>query len=1037
MEGQPTTSTRPASGIPRPASGIPRLTSRLPLPTTTASKSIKPSPSRDRLRADPGLDERRLRRPSYNTLVKKPSSHHLSPPKPQGDPIPALKQDNIQGGEDDKHVPEEASSNAGDDDTASIASAQEARGRRGIRPSLSERTLETLAQIPPSPASVRRQSSFFNGGSPVRSPSRAPSNVSNVSRSPSQASSCAPPTNELYIQPVSKLRLPSKAPMSTAGSLSPVRGSEDSVSPSRMKRPSLRQSLAPGDGVSTDISSPLRKNIPERPIGNKDTSKPSLIRPSPGKAGTKPDKSNMGPPERPLQVKKTRKPQTGQASTLRSPSMGSRYVSASSNMADDLSPEQQAELEARKVSKSSSTLRETIAKAKAARKAIAAVDKKESPQKQVYQAPPIDAPLDSWAGGDDEDSFGQLPKGSNSLVMRKRVQTARATGQLNIAAFSLKEIPKEVLTMYDYDPENSANWFENVDLVKFNAADNELEHISDDTFPDINPEEFDPDSDDRGLQFGGLETLDLHGNILKSLPMGLRRLQNLRTLNLSNNSLDMANIETIAEIKSLTDLKLANNQLQGELTAAIGRLPNLEFLDLRGNALTKLPDELVDLSSLRTLDVSENKFTSLPFEILCKLPLKTLNAQKNRLEGTLIPASVTKLETLQSLNIANNAVVVFSANDALELSDLHTLLIGVNRITHLPCVASWQSLLTLSAEENKIAELPQGFAELKNLKKADFTGNSLTHLDEKIGLMENLASLRVSNNPLRERRLLRMDTDDIKRDLRSRCEPDPQDTDDEGSVATQFTLAPESPALDGSWEIKSGGTLDKSYAEMTDLKVEQLEMIPSLDIRCLYLQHNELSCFPAAAIGVLAQSLVELDLSHNPLNGADFLSSPLELPKLQSLTLNADGLTSWEPLLSNLIAPSLTFLDVSHNRLKGPLPHLRQIYPELKTLVASDNQIASLDFEAVKGLQVLELSNNDLDSLPPKIGLLAAGRSPQNWGNGSALRRFEVAGNRFRVPRWQVVAKGTDAILEFLRERIPISDLPEWEQEHAAPEEEF
>ncbi|KAJ5187347.1 hypothetical protein N7449_010341 [Penicillium cf. viridicatum] len=1037
MEGQPKTSTRPASGIPRPASGIPRLTSRLPLPTTTASKSIKPSPSRDRLRADPGLDERRLRRPSYNTLVKKPSSHHLSPPKLQDDPIPAIKQDDVQGGEDDTHVPEEAGSTAGDDDTASIASAQESRGRRGIRPSLSERTLETLAQIPPSPASVRRQSSFFNGSSPVRSPSRAPSNVSNVSRPPSRGSSCAPPSNELYTQPVSKLRLPTKARMSTAESLSPVRVSEDSVSPSRLKRPSLRQSIAPGDGAPTDISSPPKKIIPERPIGNKETTKPSLIRPSPGKASTKPDKSNMGPPERPLQVKKTRKAQGGQVSTLRSPSTSSRYVSASSNMPDDLSPEQQAELEARKVSKSSSTLRETIAKAKAARKAMAAGDKKESPQKPVYQAPPIDAPLDSWAGGDDEDPFGQMPVGSNSLVMRKRVQTARATGQLNIAAFSLKEIPKEVLAMYDYDPENSANWFENVDLVKFNAADNELEQISDATFPDINPEEFDPDSDDRGLQFGGLETLDLHGNILKSLPMGLRRLQNLRTLNLSNNSLDMANIEIIAEIKSLTDLKLANNQLQGELTAVIGRLPNLEFLDLRGNALTKLPDELVGLSSLRTLDVSENKFTSLPFEILCKLPLKTLNAQKNRLEGTLIPASVIKLETLQSLNIANNAVVVFSANDALEIPDLHTLLIGVNRITHLPCVTSWQSLLTLSAEENKIAELPQGFVALKNLKKADFTGNSLTVLDEKIGLMENLASLQVSNNPLRERRLLRMDTDDIKRDLRSRCEPDPQDTDDEGSVATQFTLAPESPTLDGSWQVKSGGILDKSYAEMTDLKVEQLEMVPSLDIRCLYLQHNELSRFPAPAIGMLAQCLVELDLSHNPLNGADFLSSPLELPKLQSLTLNASGLTSWEPLLSNLIAPSLTFLDVSHNRLKGPLPHLRQTYPELKTLVASDNQIASLDFEAVKGLQVVELSNNDLDSLPPKIGLLAAGRSSQNWGNGSALRRFEVAGNRFRVPRWQIVAKGTDAVLEFLRERIPIGDLPEWEREYEAPEPEF
>ncbi|CAG7916969.1 unnamed protein product [Penicillium olsonii] len=1026
MDGQPK-ATR-LSGIPRPASGIPRPASRLPLPTSTAPKSIKPSPSRDRLRADPGLDERRLRRPSYDTLVKKPSSRFLAPPKHEEEPVPAPAQEETLGDEGDTHISEELSSAAGDDDTASVASAQEARGRRDIRPSLSERTLETLAQIPPSPASVKRSSSFFNGSSPIRSPSRAPSNVSSVSRSPSRASSSATNNNEMYTQPVSKLRLPSATSRIPAtSSLSPVRTSEDSTSPSRLKQPKPRQSLSMTDGPRSDTSSPPKKTLPDRSIGGKDIGKPSLARPSSSKIAAKPltksIKTNMGPPERPLQIKKTRKPGGESAASK---------IAPASKTQDELTPEQQAESDARKVSKSSSSLRETIAKAKAARKAVAAGEKKETPQTPVSEVPVVD----SWGVVEEEDPFNQLPKEPGSLVMRKRVQTARATGQLNIAAFSLKEIPKEVLTMYDYDADNE-NWFENVDLVKFIAADNELEHIADEVFPDVNPEEFDPDSDDRGLQFGGLETLDLHGNMLKSLPMGLRRMQNLRTLNLSNNSLDMEHIEIISEITSLTDLKLANNQLEGVLAPFMGRLDKLESLDLRGNKLITLPEEIAGMKSLRTLDVSENKLTSLPFEIFSKLPLKTLNAQKNKLEGTLIPESVGRWETLQLLNVANNAVVVFSSNDTLDLPNLHTLLIGVNRITHLPCVSSWQSLLTLSAEENKISELPTGFVELKSIKKADFTGNDLTRLDDKMGLMESLTSLRVANNPLRERRLLTMDTEDIKRDLRSRCEPDPQDTDDEGSVATQFTLAPENPALDGNWQIKSGGILDKSFADMTDLTVEQMEVVASQDIRSLFLQQNQLSCFPAPALAILAHSLVELDLSHNPMNGSDFLSSPLELPKLQSLTLNATCMVSWEPLIANLVAPSLTLLDVSHNRLKGPLPNLRSTFPELKTIVASDNQIASLDFESVQGLQVVELSNNDIDSLPAKIGLLAADRDARNWGNGSALRRFEVAGNRFRVPRWQVVAKGTDAILEFLRVRIPTSDLPEWEKEDQVSEEEF
>ncbi|KAJ5747968.1 uncharacterized protein N7511_009664 [Penicillium nucicola] len=1031
MEGQHKTTARPPSGIPRPASGIPRLTSRLPLPSATASKSIKPSPSRDRLRADPGLDERRLRRPSYDTLVKKPAARYSSPPQPRTETIPAPQlQDETQGGADDIETPEEMTPSTGDNDTASTTSTQEDRGRREVRPSLSERTLETLSQIPPSPASARRQSSFFNGASPIRSPSRAPSIMSNYSRSPSRASSGAPSTSEMHTQPVSQLRLPSKPAMSIA-SLSPVRGSEEAKSPSRLKAPSSRQSLAPGDETYSDVKSPLKKKVSQLSIGNKDKTKPSLVRPSPSKITAKPTQTNMGPPQKPLQVKKTRNPQSEQPSSLRSPSMGSRYVSAASNVQDELSPKQQAEYEARKASKSSNTLRETIAKAKAARKAMAAGEKKETPPQEISQAPP---PADSWGVADDEDPFNQLPQGDNRLVMKRRVQTGRSTGQLNIAAMSLTEIPKEVLTMYDYDPENSANWFENVDLVKFIAADNELEHISDDVFPDINPEDFDPDSDDRGLQFGGLETLDLHGNILKSLPMGLRRMQNLRILNLSNNMLNMDNIGILTELPSLTDLKLANNKLEGELATVFAGLHQLDSLDIHGNNLTSLSEALVGLSSLRTLDVSENKLTSLPFELLSKLPLKVINAQKNKLEGTLIPASVTRFENLQSLNISNNVVTVFAANDTLDLPNIHTLLIGVNRITHLPCMSTWQSFLTLSAEQNKISELPQGFVELKNIKKADFTGNDLSRLDEKMGYMESLTSFRVANNPFRERRYLTMDTEDIKRDMRSRCEPDAQDTDDEGSVATQFTLAPETPALDANWQLKSGGTLDRSYSEMTDLKVDQLEMLPSQDIRCLCLQHNEIPCFPAAALAMLAEGLVELDISNNPF-GIEFLSSPLELPKLQSLNLNATRLTSLEPLLANLIAPSLNFLDISHNRLKGPLPQIRQTYPELKTFIASDNQLDSLTFEAVQGLQVLDVSNNDIDSLPPKIGLLGAERSPKNWGNGSSLRRFEVAGNKFRVPRWQVVAKGTDSVLEFLRDRVPLSELPEWEKDEASEEE--
>lgn len=63
------------------------------------------------------------------------------------------------------------------------------------------------------------------------------------------------------------------------------------------------------------------------------------------------------------------------------------------------------------------------------------------------------------------------------------------------------------------------------------AADNELQCISDKMFPDVDIEST-MDSDEPGPQFGSVENLDFHGNILNALPVGLGRLTQLSKLNL-------------------------------------------------------------------------------------------------------------------------------------------------------------------------------------------------------------------------------------------------------------------------------------------------------------------------------------------------------------------------------------------------------------------------------------------------------------------------------------------------------------------------
>lgn len=183
--------------------------------------------------------------------------------------------------------------------------------------------------------------------------------------------------------------------------------------------------------------------------------------------------------------------------------------------------------------KSSSTLRDQIAKAKAAKRAAASMQPSSSLSSNKDDLPVM--PTGTFDFGLTNDPFNQQINQTGSKgLLKTRIGAARTDGRLNIAAMGLKEIPDEVLNMYNLESISSqgGSWAESVDLSRFIAADNEFELLGDDVFPDIDAREAMDEEDAKGNQFGGLESLDLHGNILIALPLGLRRLELLTTLNL-------------------------------------------------------------------------------------------------------------------------------------------------------------------------------------------------------------------------------------------------------------------------------------------------------------------------------------------------------------------------------------------------------------------------------------------------------------------------------------------------------------------------
>ncbi|KAK5995267.1 Leucine-rich repeat-containing 40-like protein [Cladobotryum mycophilum] len=424
--------------------------------------------------------------------------------------------------------------------------------------------------------------------------------------------------------------------------------------------------------------------------------------------------------------------------------------------------------------KSSSALRDQIARAKAAKRAAmkyAGGDEVSSVGNETIAMSPVT--------GFDYDSvyvdpFNQNKGGNN--VLKQRVNAARTSGRLNIAALGLKEIPSEVMKMYDYESiqESGGNWAESVDVTRFIAADNELETLDDAVFPDRSPESFDDDEDTPGNIFGGLETVDMHGNKLTSVPVGMRRLAHLTSLNLSANRLDNDCIAVISQITSLRDLKLAKNCLAGPLDSSLSNLNALETLDIHGNQVSSLPLEIEKLERLRILILSDNNFESIGFEGLAKLPLTELDLKRNKLSGTLIEDPIESLPLLQTFDVSSNRLTrLVPEGVSISLPVLHTLLVSMNRFQELPDMSTWSNLLTLTADTNNISVIHESFASLMKLRQADFSGNDIKVVLPEIARMESLSMLRLGGNPLRDKKFASISTDEIKVALAGRLEPPP------------------------------------------------------------------------------------------------------------------------------------------------------------------------------------------------------------------------------------------------------------------------
>uniref|UniRef100_A0A7N5P274 Leucine-rich repeat-containing protein 40 n=1 Tax=Ailuropoda melanoleuca TaxID=9646 RepID=A0A7N5P274_AILME len=564
-------------------------------------------------------------------------------------------------------------------------------------------------------------------------------------------------------------------------------------------------------------------------------------------------------------------------------------------------------------------------------------------------------------------------------------------------------------------------WWEQTDLTKLIISNNKLQSLTDDL-----------------RLLPALTVLDIHDNQLTSLPSAIRELENLQKLNVSHNKLQILP-EEITNLRNLKGLYLQHNELTC-IPEGFEQLFNLEDLDISNNRLTTVPASFSSLSSLVRLNLSSNQLKSLPAEISGMKRLKHLDCNSNLLEA--VPPELANMESLELLYLRRNKLRFLPEFPSCRL--LKELYVGENQIEILgpEHLKHLNSILVLDLRDNKLKSVPDEITLLQSLERLDLSNNDISSLPCSLGKL-HLKFLALEGNPLRtiRREIINVSifriqfwflnlkiqtcmliyetarcmswsicvfsppsqkgTQEVLKYLRSKIKDDGPSPSD-SVIGTAMTLPSESRV--NVHAIITLKILDYSGKQTTLIPDEVFDAVKGNIITSVNFSKNQLCEIPKRIVE-LKEMVSDVNLSFNKLS---FIS--LELCMLQKLTfldLRNNFLNSLPEEMESLI--KLQTINLSFNRFKI-LPEVLYHIPTLETILISNNQVGSVDpqkMKAMENLITLDLQNNDLLQIPPELG------------NCVNLRTLLLDGNPFRVPRAAILMKGTAAILEYLRDRIP------------------
>ena len=218
-------------------------------------------------------------------------------------------------------------------------------------------------------------------------------------------------------------------------------------------------------------------------------------------------------------------------------------------------------------------------------------------------------------------------------------------------------------------------------------------------------------------------------------------------------SMGIKELPSIGDLTGLEEAHLSLNNLNEFPTKALTRNGNtLKMINLAGNAITMVPDQVGVFNALTELSLNGNQITTISPEIGRLASLEKLNLANNSISQ--LPKTIGYLKNLDELNLSGNQIE--NVPDAIgNLFKLEILDLSCNNIKFLPEEFTYLTrIIELNLGSNSLVALPEAIGRLSRVVNINIADNNITQLPASLGYCVGLKQigqgLNIERNPLRD-----------------------------------------------------------------------------------------------------------------------------------------------------------------------------------------------------------------------------------------------------------------------------------------------